>query len=186
MSSNWNSLRMLSPGIVPPEKWNALADAVRAATVSSFVGGKFTVTGLGTLLQTAPSLGSVIAHPLQILDASTDTGLKVSVRFGMIGGVVPTIGGTDLSNSNPPTLSVSATSFIYVKIDASGGSHTAVIEAAASVPTDDFETAKWVHHFALGRVVVENGKFQTPFDQAVTHSLNYAKLCDGSISVGAV
>jgi hypothetical protein len=186
MSANWNSLRMLAPGIVPPEKWNALVDAVRAATVSSFVGGKFTVTGLGTLLQTAPSLGSVIAHPLQILDASADNQLKVSVRFGMIGGVLPTINGTGLSNSDPPTLSVAATSFIYVKIDASGGSHTAIIDAAASVPTDDFETAKWVHHFALGRVVVENGKFQTPFDQAVTHSLNYAKLCDGSISVWAV
>jgi hypothetical protein len=53
---DWNQLKMVKPGHIPPEIWNELVGKVRAATIESIIGGKLsTYPDGGTTLEIDPS-----------------------------------------------------------------------------------------------------------------------------------
>lgn len=98
---------------------NRLSNAVRSASVTSVIGGKFTRTPGGTTIvvdQQAASggSGSVIPCPFQCTDATEDSTLKVQVAWGLIWQKLPT--GMFPDNSIPLKLTITDNCFIYSRI----------------------------------------------------------------------
>jgi hypothetical protein len=101
---------------------NKLSNAVRAASVTSVIGGTFSRTPGGTTIIINDQVrgnsgggGSTIPCPFQCTDASDETGLKVEVAWGLIWQMLPT--GMFPDNDPPLQLTVTENCFIYSKIE---------------------------------------------------------------------
>ena len=98
---------------------NRLSNAVRSASVTSVIGGKFTRTPGGTTIVVdqqagAGGGGSVIPCPFQCSNASDETTLKVEVAWGLIYQQLPL--GMMPDNKPPLRLTVTQTCYIYSQI----------------------------------------------------------------------
>jgi hypothetical protein len=99
---------------------NKLSNAVRAASVTSVIGGTFTRTPGGTTIvvndqvRGGGSGGSAIPCPFACFDASTPDEMLVQVTWGLIWQRLPT--GMFPDNNPPLKLTVTETCFIYSKI----------------------------------------------------------------------
>lgn len=110
------------------------------------------------------------SFPFQIVDASTSdpAAAKVTVVYGTVNNLVPTIGGSPLNTDPAPVLSV-ATGHVYLDctIGETDGLATAVAVAnAADVPEDTSTHA----YISIGHVTVVDGAV-TLVNQGVQHSL---------------
>ena len=114
---------------------------------------------------------TVQGHPFLVSDVSTESVAKVSVQFGQVNSVTPTIGGTALDNATTPELTVS-TGVIYLKVevDEDGLIVAATIHNAASIPANDADFG----HITLATLAV-TGAAITALNQSVTHSLGHQK-----------
>lgn len=118
-----------------------------------------------------PTAGS--GHPLQLLDASTDTGNKVRIVYGTVGGWVPS--GMSLGDDPAYVLVASGTKIVYVivTISSTTGDITSVtLSQGVSVPDDEATT----FHQQLGSYTISSGKVVVA--QAVTGSLAFTACRD--------
>jgi len=100
---------------------NKLSNAVRAASVTSVIGGSFNRTPGGTTIVINDQVrgggsggGSTIPCPFQVSDASDENGLKVQIAWGLIWQKLPT--GMFPDNDPPLKMDVSETCYVYSKI----------------------------------------------------------------------
>lgn len=159
----WEDLKMRRAGSIPPAIWNAMIDRLRAATIESFVGGKFSRgPGGGTALEASPGLGASALRTLFVTDASTEDDAQVAVSVGRIANLPLTIADVELGATPPPRLPVAETGVIYIKADFEDPDEEGEpadfpqgfeILAAAEVP-DDTELAAYK---VLAEVTVDDG-----------------------------
>ena len=98
---------------------NKLSNAVRAASVTSVIGGTFTRTPGGTTIVVDQQVrgsggGSNIACPFAVSDASQGTTLKIQIAWGLVWNMLPT--GMFPDNDPPLVMTVTQTCFVYCKI----------------------------------------------------------------------
>jgi hypothetical protein len=129
----------------------------------------------GTTFQAAPARpgGSIASiFPFKVLDASDDTpAAKVSVVFGQVNDVTPTMDGHALDADPAPTLEV-ISGVIYLKctLDGTGAVTGVEVLNAAAKPADDATHA----YITLATVTVASDAV-TAINQSVTHSLRLRK-----------
>ena len=145
---DWNSLRMVTPGTVPPAAWNAMLDLIQGATVQNVIGGRVRswIPGVGTDLEvdvTAAQIAAAAAWPFKIYDASTAAG-GAMVRVNGGDGFVAQLNGTklqvegqdnDTTSGMPPSYptltGITGNGWVYAK---------AVIDTPGDISTlDDFD-----------------------------------------------
>lgn len=98
---------------------NKLSNAVRAASVTSVIGGTFTRTPGGTTIIVDQQVrggggGASAACPFAVSDASVGTTLKIQIAWGLVMNMLPT--GMFPDNDPPLVMNVSETCFVYCKI----------------------------------------------------------------------
>jgi hypothetical protein len=100
---------------------NKLSNAVRAASVTSVIGGTFNRTPGGTTIIVNDQVrggsagGSAsLPCPFKVFDASDSDGMKVQVTWGLIYQMLPT--GMFPNNNPRLKLTVTETSYVYSKI----------------------------------------------------------------------
>lgn len=109
------------------------------------------ITGAAGLLSSGFSGGSTLAalglppvirrnppSPFRIYDASSGATLKLGVVSGTVNGQVPTLGGTALNNATPPTLTITATRYLWLKCVGTFGSpdtYAVTVEDSATSTT---------------------------------------------------
>lgn len=122
--------------------------------------------------------GSSENHPFRVINASTESAAKVSVVYGQVKNITPTMGGTPLSSSAPPTMAVvSGTVYLDVTVDSSTGLPTSVaVGNAAATPADTSTHA----YLTLAAVTVV-GSAVTAINQSVTHSLGFQRCGSGTL-----
>lgn len=156
----FNESTSLALGVMPGKEMvpvSQRADNVNSSEIPSGGGGS---------PPEDPSAGS--GHPLQLIDASTDTGNKVRIVYGTIGGQVP----AGMSPGDDPTyeLTASGTKIVYaiVTISSTTGDITSVtLSQGTSVPDDTATT----FHQQLGSYTVSDGTLA--ISQAVSGSLAF-------------
>lgn len=128
--------------------------------------------------------GAKETFPFAVSNASSGGVAKVSVQFGTVNSIVPTMGGTsgDPLDANPaPTLNV-ITGVVYLEVNlyasdgatwSKGDVETVVVKNAASLPTPTVTKARVL----LATIVVTAGNV-TDVNQAVTSSLGFL-VCSG-------
>lgn len=114
----------------------------------------------------APPPGTLTDHPFKVVDYASGGAARVTIQFGQVNSVTPTVGGTSLATVPAPTLNVSS-GFVYLDcfLDTDGDVTSVTVQNAASVPASSFNHA----YIALAAVTV-SGSTVTVF-QSVTHSL---------------
>lgn len=115
--------------------------------------------------------GSSAAHPFQVLGANTSTEPKISVVFGQVNSITPTIGGYAIGTDDPPALRV-ATGVVYLAVilNANGAITSASIHNDATLPTADA-----THGYLTLAMVTVTSNAVTAISQSVTHSLGHQK-----------
>jgi|SRR5690606_10183921 len=86
------------------------------------------------------SVAEVTYHPFKLLDVSTSGSLKIRVYHGYVNGEMPTMGGTSLNHSTPPTDTITATTYYWLKADAefsdpSSGTYTVETTTTSTPPS---------------------------------------------------
>lgn len=111
-------------------------------------------------------------HPFQVLDASTATpAAKVTIRFGQVNSITPTIGGTAMDADPAPTLTViSGVVYLACTLNGAGAITAAAIANAAAQPANDA-----THGYLTLATVTVASDAVTAINQAVTHSLQMRK-----------
>lgn len=112
---------------------------------------------------------SSAAHPFQVRSAGTAA--QVSVGFGQVNSITPTMGGGyEVGSDDPPVLAV-ATGVVYLAVilNDNGAITSASIHNDAKLPTADATHG----YITLARVTVT--KDAVVVDQSVTHSLGHQK-----------
>ncbi|MEI6715718.1 MAG: hypothetical protein WCO60_18350 [Verrucomicrobiota bacterium] len=103
MSISFEELKVRTRAEIPA-KFNMLVDAARALSARRGVGVRLHETPGGTIVSVDSGLATaVFTHPFQV----TKTGDGVQVRFGVVDGIEPTIGGKPISggaDSEAPVL----------------------------------------------------------------------------------
>ncbi len=119
-----------------------------------------------------PFLPSFQAFPFWVYDASTAIAAKVGVFFGQVNSITPTIGGTALDDSTPPTLGSLVSGVVYLKVllNTDGTTASAEIHNAASLPAQTASAA----YLTLATITV-SGTTVTAINQSVTHSLGHER-----------
>jgi hypothetical protein len=139
---------------------NKLSNAVRAASVTSVIGGTFTRTPGGTTIvvndqvRGGGSGGGGIPCPFACFDASENTTLKVQVAWGLIWQRLPT--GMFPDNDPPLKLTVTDTCFIYSKIVFDTDTLLPT-EISFSVETDLKENTNTTQYNLIASVFVDTG-----------------------------
>jgi len=99
MAYDIDKLKLKSQGLIPLTHWNTLVDYVRSSLVTSFVGGAFARTPMGTQLYArgGGEEASAPIKPLQIIlssvTASGTTTNYLSLYPGTVGGIFPKVDG---------------------------------------------------------------------------------------------
>jgi hypothetical protein len=98
---------------------NKLSDAIRAASVTSVIGGTFTRTPGGTTIVVEQQVrgsggGSGVLCPFAVSDASQGTTLKVQIAWGLVWNMLPT--GMFPDNDPPLIMNVTQSCYVYCKI----------------------------------------------------------------------
>lgn len=150
---------------------------LRSITPRGGLGVRVSTTANGTTFSAAEqSAGRGGAaegdHPFKVTDATDATNGRVSVVFGQVNSVTPTIGGTALNAGPDPIVLANGTWVIYLKVtvDAEGLITAAIIDATYPLPAND-ET---YGHLTLAIVTVAANAV-TAIHQSVTHSLGHQK-----------
>lgn len=128
---NWQRLRMIRRGFIPADRWNALVDAVRSATVTSVVGGKLSRTPTGTTLTIDPRGGGAVSDPDHPWQVYATSGLDVRLIPGAVNAHVP----SDIFAAQ--TLGASkegAWLYLELTIDQRGNLEAVTIETADELP----------------------------------------------------
>lgn len=152
---------------------NGIINAIRALSrgdnVMAGYGLRRASSSEGVMLSagTGGRSGSSAAHPFQVLGANTSTEPKISVVFGQVNSITPTIGGYEIGTDDPPTLRVE-TGVVYLAVifDVSGKVTSASIHNGAALPDDDVTHG----YLTLARVTVTKNAV-TDIRQSITHSL---------------
>lgn len=122
-----------------------------------------------------------IARTLLVHDTSEVSDPKVSVTVGQINGITPTIGGTAISATTPPTLSVVTGSVhLHATIDTDGLITALTIENAATRP-DDTDVDGYL---TLALVTVTSGAIASL--QPVAWNLLQMQVCGSVADEGSV
>lgn len=127
----------------------------------------------GTTLEAAEQRGGATAaaeHPFLVADVSTTdpAAAKVSVVFGQVNSITPTIGGTALDADPAPTLTViTGVVYLRVNLDVDGLVTTAIVANAATLPANTATEG----YLTLATVTVAANAI-TALNQAVTHALS--------------
>ncbi len=163
-------LKIKTPGLIPVRYWNDLIDAVKSALITSFVGGAYARTGVGTALW-ARGGGEVEAaiKPLQIIITSEtveeSTATALSIYPGTVGGIYPKLNNSFIWTEPAPKLSISLPGSggvlgVWLKCTVEVGLVTeAIVETGAELP-DNTDTTAYV---ALGGVNSEGMIYQDRF-----------------------
>jgi len=99
---------------------NKLSAAIRAASITSVVGGTLTRTPGGTTLivndqvRGGSTEGGVSRCPFAVSDVSTSSTLKIEIAWGLIWNMLPT--GMFPDNKPPLRMDVTETCYVYSKI----------------------------------------------------------------------
>ncbi len=142
-------LKIKTPGLIPVRYWNDLIDAVKSSLITSFVGGAYARTGVGTALW-ARGGGEVESSilPLQIITSAEGSGESaasyISLHPGTVGGVIPKIGGVALTATPAPKMTYSAGSdtIVWIECAAAAGKLTsAEVHCGSNLPEDSDSTA---------------------------------------------
>lgn len=111
---------------------NSLTSGAPGLRRRAFGGGS-----LVTPIQGRKMRGVLTPKTLFVYDNSTPSDVKISVTFGQINGETPTIGGTAISATTPPSLAVvSGAVYLHVTVDTSGVITALTIENSATMPDD--------------------------------------------------
>lgn len=162
---------------ITASRLNAIMDAIRAlARGDNLIAGdglRKAAVSEGVML-TAYGLGSASAstsHPFKVINRSTESAMKVEVRFGQVNSITPTINGTDLDADDTPTLTVvDGVVYLDVTVDGDGVAESVVVSSAVEIP----EATATHGYITLASVAVEAGAVVTIY-QSVTHSLGHQK-----------
>ncbi len=151
-----------------------LRSLARGENLVAGYGLRKSVTSEGVMLSAAGAGGRGspgASHPFQVLGANTSTEPKISVVFGQVNSLTPTVGGYEIGTDDPPTLRV-ATGVVYLAVilNANGAITSTSIHNDASLPEADSTHG----YITLARVTVTSNKV-TALYQSVTHSLGHQK-----------
>jgi hypothetical protein len=135
---------------------NKLSNAIRSASITSVVGGRFTRTPGGTTLviEQQPIVGTggggTVFCPFKVTDASTTDQLKIQIQWGVIAGRVPT--GMFPNDDPPLKLDIAGTCYVYAQIDwdrstlqSTGCSFTTSETVLPNTTTSTFQLVATVH-----------------------------------------
>ncbi len=93
------------------DEFNQLAAAIRSRSVSTGGQGLVQQRGTGTVILRKPtglrpaprrSSAGTFEHPFKVYDATDVSDAKVTVRFGQVNSVTPTIASVALNGTTPP------------------------------------------------------------------------------------
>lgn len=166
--------------------FNALRKfAIENALTSGAPGIRRRAFGGGSLVAPIPQRrnrgGAITPRTLLVYDASEPSDAKVSVTFGQINGVTPTIGGTAISAATPPTLAVvTGAVYLHAVIDTDGIITALTIENAATMP-DDTDVDGYL---TLALVTVASGVVS--LIQPAAWNLLQMQICGSVADEGAV
>ncbi len=118
------------------------------------------------------------------------TTTKITVRYGQVNNITPTMNGTPLDNNNPPQLTVSSEGnndiYLDLTIDSGGNITAMVVGTAATTPENTFVSGTGGHgYLTLGNVTITAGKITGSPNQSVTNSQNM-QCCGDNPRFGAI
>lgn len=110
----------------------------------------------------------------------------VTIRYGQVNNITPTIGGMNLDNNNPPILTVNTTGtrdiYLNCTLDGSQNITAITVETAASTPPSTLSNA----YLTLGNVTVDaTPKIIGDPNQSVQSSENFL-YCSGAWLFGSI
>lgn len=127
------------------------AEAIIAATrrnsvVQAGAGSRVSTYPNGTIIETprprALDYPRRAKTPFQIYNASSGATLKVGVYKGYVNGVMPTLGGTALDNATPPTATITATTWVWLKCVATFGAPDTYVVTVETTTANSPPTAE--------------------------------------------
>jgi hypothetical protein len=128
-------------------------------------------------------IASESTHPFLVVDASTESpaAAKVTVIFGQVNSLTPTIATVALDTDPAPTLTV-ITGVVYLKVNLDANAIATSVEVlnAASLPASTATEG----YITLATLTVAANAI-TALDQSVTHSLQFLRCNDQDV-FGAV
>lgn len=190
------ALREVSPGdtlheAITAERINAIITCIKrlaeGENISVPRGFKTSHTGGVTLDFTGGGAGGAPTSPdpFEPLNASVGDDKKVTVTFGIVNNIVPTIADTPLDAEDAPTLSISGTRKIYLQTNWTGDEPKSLESAEVKftegdVPEDTSERG----HQLLSTISIDEGGAVT-INKGVTHSLRVERMhCPGTTGPG--
>jgi hypothetical protein len=82
------------------------------------------------------------ADPFQVYNASDGATLKFGVRVGRVNLQIPTLGGVALDNATPPTETITATTYVWLKCVGTFGSPDTYVVTVETTTTTTPPTAE--------------------------------------------
>ncbi len=147
---------------------NKLSNAVRAASVTSVVGGTFSRTPGGTTIIVDQQVrgsggGGTMLCPFAVSDASEGTTLKIQIAWGLVWNMLPT--GMFPDNDPPLKMNVGQTCYVYCKIVFNAD--LLVTEVLFSLETDLKTNTSTVQYNLIAVVTVNDKDPQNKFFSSI-------------------
>jgi len=154
-------------------------DGVSTANVSFTISSE---TWYAMIFPAGSSAGGGLSYlpKFQVVDASSGGAAKVTVTFGQVNSITPTIGGTSIAAGTPPTLAIGSGTarvvYLRFEIDPSDWSNVGcIIAEASSLPADD----NTYGYLTLAEVDA-SGSAVTAIRQSVLFSLQHDMVGNGA------
>lgn len=124
------------------QKMNALVAYVRSLAPQMGRGMRFSRLSGGTAYTAARQIQYKHQTPFQLYAVSATGTLKVGVLPGYVNGVMPTLGGTALNSTTPPTATISASAWVWLKCVGTFGAPDTYVLTVETTTTSSPPTAE--------------------------------------------